>query len=287
MEEKNKKKSKIALIIIAIITIVALLIIGTIVTVNIQKEKEQKEMAELEEQNKRNVPNVVGMTFQEAKEELAKSELDYVIYPWKVPYNEDTIISQDPPADTRLSKGKQVKISLKANTTNNSNNNNEQNSNLPTYVLKTNGYTVFNMTISDFVKKLNDTSTYNIYPMKESDFNYIAKVPQENGVTLESYLYEQINPANGIKNGKGIVLQVDENGKIAVIRYLSKSGIYTDDILLQRILNVTINESKENSQNIIQKAINNLGKPFPSKELHYGYQYWKANDIPAFELFAM
>ncbi len=163
----------------------------------------------------------------------------------------------------------------------------EQNYNLPQYVLKTNGYTVFNMTISDFVNKFNNASTYNINSIKESDFYYIGKVPQENGIILESYLYEQINPANGLKNGKGIVLQIDESGKIAIIRYLSKSGIYTDDVTLQRILNVTINESKENSQNIIQKAINNLGKTFPSKELHYGYQYWKANDIPAFELFAM
>lgn len=164
---------------------------------------------------------------------------------------------------------------------------NSVNNDLPSYVLETNGYTVFNMTISDFVQKLNETSTYNINPIEESEFIYSGEVPQQNGIVLKSYLYEQINPANGSKNGKGIVLQVDENGKIAIVRYLSTSGIYTDDVLLQRILNVTITAGKEDAQNIIEKATDNLGKPYTSEKGHYGYQYWKANNIPAFELFAM
>lgn len=275
-------KKKPIIIGFIIFIIVILLIVGITVIVNNANEKERKEIAETEEQNKINVPNVIGMTFQEAKEEFAKLELEYVIYPWKVPYNEDIIISQDPIENTRISKGEKVKITLKSDNANNNNNNQ-----LPSYVEKIDYYMAFNMTISSFVKKLNDTSTYDVNPIKDDDFKYISDVPYENGITLKSYLYEQINPANGTKNGKGIVLQVEPSGKIASIRYLSKNGIYTDDVLLQRILNITINKSKDESVDIIEKAKNNLNQSFTSNELHFGYQYWNANGVPAFELFAM
>lgn len=207
-------------------------------------------------------------------------------------FKNDNIINKDRLVQIQ-NQEKEVTITNNQNTFNdvnnatNDNNKNEQSYNLPSYVTKTNNYMTFNMTISNFVKKLNDMSTYNISSVEENDFTYIGDVPQENGITLKSYLYEQINPANGAKNGKGIVLQIAPNGKVASIRYLSKSGIYTDDVLLQRILNVTVNNSKDEAINIIEKAKNNLEQPFTSNELHFGYQYWKANGIPAFELFAM
>ena len=185
------------------------------------------------------------------------------------------------------SKVNNTNTNITTNNTNTNNSNNNVSKQLPSYVEKVNNYMTFNMTISDFVKKLNDTSTYNINPINEEDFRYLGDVPQENGITLKIYLYEQINPANGAKNGKGISLQIEPTGKIAAIRYLSRSGIYTDDIRLQRILNITVNRTKDESINIIEKAKNSLGQSFTSNELHFGYQYWDANGVPAFELFAM
>ena len=157
---------------------------------------------------------------------------------------------------------------------------------LPEYILQEENYYTFNMTISDFTKKLNEASTYNLTEIKESDFKYQGDMTAENGVSLKVYLYEQINPANGGKNGKGISLQVAPNGKIAVIRYLSKGGIYTDDVLLQQIISVSINKNKDNSINIIKNATDNIEKTNTSSELHYAYKYYKANEIPMFELFS-
>lgn len=270
---EKKSRNKIILVIIAIVMIVIFLIVGIITTTTIKKEKELKEMAEWEEQNKRIVPNVVGMTRKEAIEELKKNELEYVVSPYTIIADDAIVTSQSPEAENEVKKGDRVTINVSKQ--------------LPSYVEKVNNYMTFNMTISDFVEKLNNTRTYNINPISEDDFRYLGDLPQENGITLKMYLYEQINPANGAKNGKGIGLQIEPTGKIAAIRYLSRSGIYTDDILLQRILNITINRTKDESVNIIEKARNNLGQSFTSNELHFGYQYWDANGVPAFELFAM
>lgn len=270
---EKKSKNKIILVIIAVVIVVICLTVGIIVTTNIKNEKEQKEIAELEERNKRIVPNVVGMTRKEAIEEIEKNELDHVVSPYTIIDDNAIVTSQSPKAGEEVKKGDWVTINVSKQ--------------LPSYVEKVNNYMTFNMTISDFVKKLNDTSTYNINSISEDDFRYLGDVPQENGVTLKMYLYEQINQANGAKNGKGITLQIEPTGKIVAIRYLSRSGIYTDDILLQRILNITVNRTKDESINIIEKSKNSLGQSFTSNELHFGYQYWDANGVPAFELFAM
>ena len=189
--------------------------------------------------------------------------------------------------DNNKSNNNQTATSNSAttNTSNNITTNSTQNS-LPDYISKTQNYYTFNMTITDFTNKLNEASTYNITPIEVNDFKYQGEITAENGVTLNVYLYEQINSANGAKNGKGIVLQTDPQGKIAVIRYLAKSGIFTDDVLLQRILNVSINENKDSAISIIEEAKSNVRKTITSDGLHYGYQYWTANNIPAFELFA-
>lgn len=109
----QKKANKIVLITVAIVIAIILIISGVVGIVSNINEKKKQEQLAIEESNKVAVPNLVGMTFQKAKEELMKSELEYVIYPWKVPYDDDIVTSQDPPADTRIAKGEQVKIGLK------------------------------------------------------------------------------------------------------------------------------------------------------------------------------
>lgn len=102
------KKTKI----ISLVVIVAIIAVITIITM-IMNNIEENRRKEIEEQNKRTVPNLVGMTFKDAEEEIEKLDLEYVILPWKVPYDDDIIISQDPPAETTVTRGSKIEIALK------------------------------------------------------------------------------------------------------------------------------------------------------------------------------
>lgn len=102
------KKTKI----ISLVVIVAIIAVITIITM-IMNNIEENRIKEIEEQNKRTVPNLVGMTFKDAEEEIEKLDLEYVILPWKVPYDDDIIISQDPPAETTVTRGSKIEIALK------------------------------------------------------------------------------------------------------------------------------------------------------------------------------
>lgn len=119
LSEKFKNMSKRTktiwiLVIVAIVIIILSIIISSIIKRN--------ERIALEKSNQRTVPNLVGMTFEKAEEEIEKLELEYIISPWKAPYDDDIIISQDPPADTIVTKGSKVEIELKTLVTEESNN---------------------------------------------------------------------------------------------------------------------------------------------------------------------
>lgn len=102
------KKNKIVLI-TTIIAIILVIILSTISIINNIEEKHRKE---IEESNKRTVPNLVGMTYKEAKEEIEK--LDLIVYTLEEsPEDEDIVSTQDPPAETIISKGDTVKLTLK------------------------------------------------------------------------------------------------------------------------------------------------------------------------------
>ena len=103
------KKNKIVLVTTIIAIAIIVIILTTISIINNIEENRRKE---IEEGNKRMVPNLVGMTYKEAKEEIEK--LDLIVYTLeKSPENEDIVSTQDPPAETIISKGDTVKLTLK------------------------------------------------------------------------------------------------------------------------------------------------------------------------------
>lgn len=112
-KEKKLKQVKICIIVAVSIIVIPSLLIGIVMLKqNIDEKKKQEQLA-IEESNKVIIPNLIGMTYKEAKDKVEKLELKYVIYPWKVPYDDDLISSQDPPAETKVQKGTQIKIGIK------------------------------------------------------------------------------------------------------------------------------------------------------------------------------
>lgn len=119
LSEKFKNMSKRTKTIWAVVIVVIVIIILSIIISSIIKRNER---IALEKSNQRTVPDLVGMTFEQAKEEIEKLELEYIISPWKVPYDDDIIISQEPSADTIVTKGSDIEIELKTLVTEESNN---------------------------------------------------------------------------------------------------------------------------------------------------------------------
>lgn len=158
---------------------------------------------------------------------------------------------------------------------------------LPNYVIKNENYMTFNMSISDFVKKFNEISESNTNFLQDSDFEYIGDIPYENSITLKSYLYKPTNSKSVLEDDKGIILQVAPNEKIASIRYLSTNDIYTNDIILKRIINIVLNKDTYTAETMIKNSKDNFETSIKPEDLHFGYQYWKINELFAFELFAV
>lgn len=158
---------------------------------------------------------------------------------------------------------------------------------LPNYVIKNENYMTFNMSISDFVKKFNEVSESNTDFLQDSDFEYIGDIPYENSITLKSYLYKPTNSKSVLEDDKGIILQVAPNEKIASIRYLSTNDIYTNDIILKRIINIVLNKDTYTAETMIKNSKDNFETSIKTEDLHFGYQYWKINELFAFELFAV
>ncbi len=158
---------------------------------------------------------------------------------------------------------------------------------LPNYVIKNENYMTFNMSISDFVKKFNEVSESNTNFLQDSDFEYIGDIPYENSITLKSYLYKPTNSKSVLEDDKGIILQVAPNEKIVSIRYLSTNDIYTNDIILKRIINIVLNKDTYTAETMIKNSKDNFETSIKPEDLHFGYQYWKINELFAFELFAV
>lgn len=158
---------------------------------------------------------------------------------------------------------------------------------LPNYVIKNENYMTFNMSISDFVKKFNEVSESNAKSLQDSDFKYIGDIPYENSITLKAYLYNPTNSKSIIEYDKGIVLQVAPNEKIASIRYLSTNDIYSNDIILKRIIDIVINKDVYSAEKMIKNSKDNFENPIRMEDLHFGYEYWKIDELLAFELFAV
>lgn len=158
---------------------------------------------------------------------------------------------------------------------------------LPNYVIKNENYMTFNISISEFVKKFNEVSESNTDFLQDSDFEYIGDIPYENSITLKSYLYKPTNSKSVLEDDKGIILQVAPNEKIASIRYLSTNDIYTNDIILKRIINIVLNKDTYTAETMIKNSKDNFETSIKPEDLHFGYQYWKINELFAFELFAV
>lgn len=157
---------------------------------------------------------------------------------------------------------------------------------LPDYVIKNENYMTFNMSISDFVKKYNEISGSATKFLQASDFEYIGDIPYENSITLKSYLYNQTSNSI-LEDDKGLILQVAPNEKIASIRYLSTNDIYANDIVLKKIINIVINKDTYTAETMIKNSKDNFENTIKSEDLHFGYQYWKINEVLVFELFAI
>lgn len=158
---------------------------------------------------------------------------------------------------------------------------------LPSYVIKSENYMTFNISISEFVKKFNEVSESNAKSLQDSDFKYIGDIPYENSITLKAYLYNPTNSKSIIEYDKGIVLQVAPNEKIASIRYLSTNDIYSNDIILKRIIDIVINKDVYSAEKMIKNSKDNFENPIRMEDLHFGYEYWKIDELLAFELFAV
>ncbi len=219
-KETKKKQLKLSIIISLSVVLIPALIIGIIGFKQDLDKKKQKAAEEARLAAQVEVPNVVGMTFEQAKAEIEKIELGYVIMPWKVPQTGDIVTRQEPPANTKVDKGTKIEITIKKMTTEISNN---------FYKMR------FKKTIPEFCESFNkaleneyqqleeDTTAIDLYTLKSSSFSYYQ--------TIESEKVKQYN-VQGVNYIISIFTEIDSDNIVYACVGLDRSGVANYDNLL-------------------------------------------------------